>query len=86
MDGWASDNGAAYPNVLEVVGGHMERGVLVIDQVTEVVGRFEKEIGRKELNTSGVRYCRLFNKMMDECQRLGLNPFINYEAKLPVEE
>lgn len=28
----------------------------------------------------------VLNKMMDECEWLGLNPFIDYEVKLPDEE
>lgn len=48
--------------------------------------RFEKEIRENELHPSGSRYNRLFNKMMDGCERLGLNQFIDYKTKLPDEE
>lgn len=44
-------------------------------------------IGKKELHPrGGAGSDRLFNKMIDDCERLGLKPFIYYEAKFPDEK
>lgn len=63
----------------------MECELFVLDHVAEVGHRFEKELGREDLNQSGVRFNRLFSKMMDDFERLSLNPFMDYEDKFPEE-
>lgn len=51
--------------------------------MNDVSSRFQRNVERKRLKRGEGEYDRLFNKVMDACERLGYKPFIDYETKFP---
>lgn len=57
-----------------------------MEEIGKVSAKFEGQLMEKDVHPGNKRFERMFNRFMDECVRLGLNPFIEYEVKLPDEE
>lgn len=49
--------------------------------MNDVTRKFSRKLQWKWLKQCDRGYDRLFNKMMDDCERLGYNPLIEDEAK-----
>lgn len=75
-----------YEDWLRVLRCRVERGLLELYQVAEVLHSFEKEIGKKKLHQSRAHHNQLFNKMSNACARPDLQPFVDYENKVPDKE
>lgn len=47
--------------------------------------KFEIDLMEKDAYPGSKRFECMFNRSMDESERLGLNPFIEYETKFPMK-
>lgn len=83
---WIESLPAHGPLLLEawsVIGARVASGLMEMDRVEEVVGNYDFELIRRGMHLSGDSYQHLFNKLLDHLERLGCEPFREYEARIP---
>lgn len=61
-------------------------GLVDMEDIWELSAKFERQLIEKDVHPGSKRFESMFNRSMDECEQLELNPFVAYEAKLPDEE
>lgn len=72
-----------FANALQAAGECVAVRLVGVEKVNEVTGKFTRKLPRKGMKPGDLGYNGSLNKMMDNCERLGHSPFIEYEAKLP---